>query len=235
MTRQLTREPVQRSPCDARREGAVLVTSPATLRPCLRARQAGTTLAEMLMACSLLSMLLLAAAGMHAEARRSTTVSEEAALRGQIVELAAELLRYHLGLAGHRGVSQEGDLQGPALAVGLGAGQGGSDTLAVRYLEERWYAEPELRALRFDVKRDGTGLWNLYQQEAGATRQPAVQRVSGLAIVNFVGTDGGLLPADSSLPLAAVALELELRFDWGESRLVGIALPGAQLVEAESR
>jgi type II secretory pathway component PulJ len=198
-------------------------------------RRAGSTLAEMLMACGLLSMLLLAAAGMHAEARRSTTASQEVALRGQIVELAAELLQYHLGLAGHRGVKQEGDLQGPALAVGPGAGQGGSDTLAVRYIEERWYGGAELRALRFDVKRDGNGLWNLYQQEAGATRQPAVQRVSGLAIVNFVGTDGRLLPGDSTLPLEAVALELELRFDWGESRLVGIALPGVQLVETESR
>jgi hypothetical protein len=188
----------------------------------------------MLMACGLLSMLLLAAAGMHVEAGRSTGVSQEVALRGQIVELAAELLHYHLGLAGHRGVSQEGDLQGPALAVGLGAGQGGSDTLAVRYMEERWYQEPELRALRFDVKRDGAGLWNLYLQEAGATRQPAVQRVNGLAIAGFVGPDGRHLPAESTLPLEAVALELELRFDWGESRLVGIALPGVQLVEAES-
>jgi Tfp pilus assembly protein PilW len=128
--------------------------------------QDGITLAEMLLACCLLSTLLLATAGMHAEARRSTTVSHEAALRGQIVELSAELLHYHLGLAGHRGLHQDGDLEGPALAVGMGAGQGGSDALAVRYVEERWYSEPQLRALRFDVKRDGAGLWNLYQQEA---------------------------------------------------------------------
>jgi type II secretory pathway component PulJ len=197
-------------------------------------RQAGATLVEMVVAGALLSLLLMAAGSLHAQAHRSASVGHEVALRTQIAELSAELLRYHVGLAGHRGIHEGADLEGPALALGRGASQGGSDTLAVRYLEERWYAEPELRVLRFDVKRDGSRLWNLYQQEDGATRQPAVQRVSGLRVHRFVAPDGALLPGDAALPLDASALELGLSFDWGESKVISVPLPGVQRVVAET-
>ncbi|MEX2542752.1 MAG: hypothetical protein WD314_13145 [Trueperaceae bacterium] len=197
-------------------------------------RDAGTTVAEMLIACALLSVLLLAATEVHASARRSAALSQELALRGQVAELAVELLHYHIALAGHGGVGSERELSGAALALGRGASQGGSDALAVRYVEERWYQEPKLRALRFDVKRDGNGLWNLYQQEEGATRQPAVQHVEGVSVERFVAPDGALLPGDSPLPLDATALELRLSFVWGETRSFTVALPGVQRVEAEA-
>lgn len=204
------------------------------LDPVPRRLDAGTTIAEMLVACTLLSILLLAATEVNAGARRSAALAHEVALRGQVVELAVELLHYHLALAGHRGVHSERELSGPGLALGRGASQGGSDALAVRYLEERWYQEPELRALRFDVKRDSKGSWNLYQQEEGATRQPAVQHVAGLKVERFLAPDGSLLSGDAPLPLDALALELRLSFVWGESRSFTVALPGVQRVVEEA-
>lgn len=196
-------------------------------------RCVGSSLVEMLVACALLAMLLAAAAGVHAEARMSAAATEDIAQRGQLVELASELLHYHIGLAGHRGLSDPlFDLAGPALSFSRGASQGGNDLLAVRYAEERWYQPAQLRALNFDVKRDSRGLWNLYQREEGATRQPAVQQVDGLKVTSFIAHDGSSLPADSPLPLDAVGIEMLLGFTWGETRPVTILFGGVQRVEA---
>jgi type II secretory pathway component PulJ len=196
-------------------------------------RQQGTSLPEMLVSCALLSLLLLLATGMHAEARKVSALAEEVALRGQIVELAGELLRYHLGLAGHGGLSATASAPtGPALELARGSAAGGSDALTVRYVEERWYLEPEERVLTFDVKRDSNGLWNLYQRDEGATRQPAVQHVEDLRVAGFLAPDGALLPRDAPLPLDAVALELELGFSWGDRRRVMVSFPGPRQVVA---
>lgn len=208
----------------------------APLAPCRASRPmtCGTTLLEMLLACTLLGMLLLAATSAHVKALDASAVNEEVALRGQVTELAGELLEYHLGLAGHRGLKESLDLQGPALSLSRSA-RGGSDALAVRYVEERWYSRPELRVLRFDVRRDSAGRWNLYLQEAGANRQPAVQEVRGLRVERFITVEGASLPADTQLPLDIVALALRLEFTWGENRTVTIGLPRVvRLVEESS-
>lgn len=197
-------------------------------------RTRGAALIEMLVACTLLSLLLFTATAVHAGARRASQLSQELAHRSQVIELSTELLRYHVGLAGHRGVSAPADLEGPALAVLRPSSSGASDALSVRYSEERWYSPPSIRSLRFDVKRDTKGLWNLYQREEGARRQPAVQRVSGLRIESFSKADGGIVPADSTLPLDATAVTLQIEFDWGESRLLTVRLPGVQQVVEES-
>lgn len=194
----------------------------------------GTTLLEMLLACALLGMLLLAITGAHVKALEASEVNEAVALRGQVAELATELLEYHLGLAGHRGLKESLDLAGPALSFSRPA-RGGSDALAVRYVEERWYGQPELRVLRFDVRRDSAGRWNLYLQEEGANRQPAVQDVSGLRVERVVTVEGESLPGDAQLPLDVVALVLRLEFSWGEDRTVTIGLPRVvRLVEEAS-
>jgi prepilin-type N-terminal cleavage/methylation domain-containing protein len=201
----------------------------------MRANAAGRgfSLAEMLVACALLSLLLLSASAVHVEARRSTSLSEEVALRGQVIELASELLHYHLALAGHHGVNEPAaDLGGPAMSIAAGATPGG-DRMGVRYLEERWYREPEVRTLYFDVKRDSNGTWNLYQREAGATRQPAVQLVNALELVAYIAPDGSLLPSDTAPPLEARGLELELGFAWGETRRITVPFAGVQRVEPE--
>lgn len=195
-------------------------------------RTQGLSLAETVVACALLSLLLGATAAMQKGTRRAATLSESTVARGQLTELASELLRYHLGLAGYRGAVAEQQDGEPALLLARGAGQGGSDVLTVRYVEERWYREPLERVLHFDVKRDGRGLWNLYQREHGATRQPAVQEVNGLAVLAFLTPDGPPLPADTPLPLEAAGLELLLDFTWGQSRTVTIPFGTAQLVGA---
>lgn len=195
---------------------------------------AGVTLLETLLACTLLTVLLVAAMAVNVEAGKTLRLNEDVAARSQIVELASELLRYHLGLAGHEGLGVAGDdgLAGPALTLARGVSPGGSDAVNVRYLEERWYRQPELRALHFDVKRDSNGRWNLYQREEGATRQPAVKSVTGMRVTGFVAADGALLPPEAPLPLEAAAIELELRFAWDETRLLTVGLPGVQRVSA---
>ncbi|HEX7003176.1 MAG TPA: hypothetical protein VF168_03210 [Trueperaceae bacterium] len=202
------------------------------MRPGARARgsgEAGSSLLEMLLACTLLGMLLLAAAQAQLYGRQANEVNEEAGHRGQIAELASELLGYHLGMAGHRGLNELRDLGGPALAITRGAG-GASDALTVRYVEERWYEEPTLRALRIDVRRDGEGRWNLYLREEGATRQPAVQQVRGLHLTGVVLADGSVWGADAALPAEVVALQVRLEFTWGESRELTIPLPRETLM-----
>ena len=202
--------------------------------PSYERAESGTTLLEMLLACALLAMLLLAATGAHVKALEASDLSEEVGFRGQVTELATELLEYHLGLAGHRGLTASLDLGGPALSLSRPA-RGGSDALAVRYVEERWYSQPELRVLRFDVRRDSGGRWNLYLQEEGANRQPAVQNVSALRVERVITVEGESLPGDTRLPLDVVALVLRLEFTWGEERTVTIGLPRVvRLVEEAS-
>jgi hypothetical protein len=193
-------------------------------------RQAGLSLVEMLVSCALLSLLMIVATGMHAEARRAASLTEEVTLRGQILELSTEVLRYHLALAGHGGMAGSATPTGAALELARGAGARGSDTVTVRYVEERWYGEPEERVLSFDVKRDGSGQWNLYQREEGATRQPAVQQVEDLRVARFLAADGSTLPGDASLPLAAVGVELELGYTWGDRRQLLVMFGGVRQV-----
>ena len=201
-------------------------------RSTILGRERGSTLLEMLLASSLLAMLLLAAAQAQVHGREANEASREAGHRAQIVELASELVDYHLGLAGHRGLGAPRDLGGPALA--LEANPTASDAVAVRYVEERWYEEPTLRALHIDVRRDGSGRWNLYLREEGSTRQPAVQQVSGFDVTGLVLADGTSAPPEVGSPVEVTAIQVRLEFAWGESRDLTIALPGPTLLVPEA-
>lgn len=192
----------------------------------------GTSLPETLVACALAAMLVLVAGQMQVDARRLQAAGEVAALQAQVGELASELLSYNLSLAGHSGVHALLDIGGPALEVARGAAQGGSDALTVRFVEERWRSTPVVRELRFEARRDGSGRWNLYMREAGATRQPAVQDVTGLRVAGFLGSDGTLLPASTPLPLDAVGIGLDVDFAFGESRTLLVSFAASERVEA---
>ena len=174
----------------------------------------------MVLACALLSAVLLAAGSAQVRALEANAASREADHRAQVAELAAEVLGYHLGLAGHRGLADLVELGGPGLT--LARSGAGPHALAVRYLEERWSGEPVLRALRLEVGKDGRGEWNLYLREEGAVRQPAVQGVSGLRVTGLVLPDGRLLAGDAPLPATVAALELLVEFAWGGRRALTV-------------
>lgn len=198
-------------------------------------RKPGITLIELVVACALLSLLLLAAGSVSVQARQAATSSEQTAYRGQLVELTAEFLRYHVGMAGHQGTgATRTDLAGPPLAVAIGEGSSESDLLAVRYLEDRWRSEPVLRAFRFEARKDGSGNWNLYRQEPGSYRQPAVQEVTSIELLAYLAADGRSYPASTPLPLKAVALEVEVGFAWGAKRTLLLPL-GEELRIAEAQ
>ena len=195
-------------------------------------QECGTTLLEMVLACALLGLLLVCALAAQTSAREANEVNRETGHRSQIGELAAELLTYHLSAAGHRGLAELQDLGGPPLALGNDV-VSGSDALTVRYVEERWYEQPTLRVLHFDVKRDSGGRWNLYLREEGATRQPAVQKVSGLQVERMILADGSSVTGDAALPVEVVALQLRLDFAWGDSRRLTVALPAPTVLVGE--
>ena len=179
-------------------------------------RTHGFTLVELLAAAAILGVLLVLASSMTVQAARAGASVDETAQREQLEALTRELLREQLQLAAFGPAA--GDVWESKLQLGIhvgGAGAGG-DVLEVSYLEDRWSRTPQRETVRLEARRDSNRNWNLYLRQEGATRQPAVQEVSGLRVISFA-TPAGSVPSTAPLPLQATGLELEVSFTWQES------------------
>lgn len=195
----------------------------------MKRQRSGLSLLEVLVTGAVLAIFVAALGPVTVQAARLGRSVDEAAMRSQITALAGELLAFDLSRAGYAGVADEPrDLGGPALEVMLDGGSGG-DAFTVRFVDDLTGELPVVRVLTLQAARDSSGGWNLYQQEAGATKQPAVQEVRRIEIAEVVLPDGQLLAA-SSLPQLAAALELMVEFTWGDAVGMRVEFPVPRLI-----
>lgn len=189
-------------------------------------RPRGFTLVELLVGLSILAVLLTAVLQWTQGNIRSYRAVSEMMQRNELESIARNVVIRELSLAGY-GAGFIGELSGPVIEIGLAETPGESDTFRISYLEERWSDEPVRRQLTFDVRRDAHGQYNLYRREPGATRQPAVQEVTGLRLVSLVTPDGQLRSPTGPWPETITAFVVELSFSWESSRFayVGFAAP----------
>lgn len=179
--------------------------------------QRAFTLLELLVALAIGALLLAALLAFMRSTRHSATTLVSSADDALALQLAAELLREELHLAGARpwphgavpGVDDpDAWLSAPLRIEPLGTGH----RFALRYLDHRLNGPPLARDLAFEVGIDGSGDSQLYRRAAGAARQPLVAGVSLLKLVATVDAGGSWrawdVPGGMGQKVAALVLEL---------------------------
>lgn len=177
----------------------------------------GFTLIEVLVVLAIGALLITMVAGFMRSTRHSAATVNAHADDALALQLAAELLREELRLAGAQtwppldvpGIDDVAAWLAPALVVAtVGAGH----SLRLRFLDHRLAGAPLPRDLTFEVAVDASGESQLYRRAAGAARQPFVGGVTALRLVATVDVNGSLSPWSGQPPseptMAALVLEL---------------------------
>lgn len=190
----------------------------------------GFTIFELLLAAAILTVVLAMLGTLFASTTRAYRTNERLAERQQTEEIAAQLIKYEVGLAGYRGTvaaSFSGNtLTAPQLTITRGT-SGAPDTLQTRYFEDRFLSSGsyEQRDVTFSIGTDG-GVSTLMRGGVAAVRN-----VQSLKVVQFVLKDGTNVAATSSPTLTAdnplVALNMRLTFVGGSTKdfTLGFANP----------
>lgn len=100
----------------------------------------GVTIIELLIAMSIFGVILTLGGQLLTSTSRAYRVNEDQSQLGQVVQAATELLQYEVGLAGYRCVDPDSfrrSFPGRPLEV-INGGPGESDTVIVRYHEDRF-------------------------------------------------------------------------------------------------
>ncbi len=200
----------------------------------------GLTLHEFVLVLALFGLLLLGLASMTAASQRSYQQSESSGMRLASRRAAASLLNYELGLAGYTGTGQAALCRTctevlPTLTVHKGGEESQPDAITVRYLEDRFLAEPQQKTITFEIGRDRRGRSNLYRREESAVRQPAVEDVIGLKLLGYLRPDGSMVVSTQVTPIPAdlSGLVLELTFAWQEHHRFNVAFSNLQHPQLE--
>lgn len=190
----------------------------------------GFTLLEVLIATALIGVVLTAALGFLGSSSKAYGTLESAATQTQIMELAAEVLRYELELAGYAGAGVSAALSGAGIELHPSGRPDQPDAITIRYVEDRWLSQPTERAIRFEVGTDGNGTPNLYRREHGSARQPAVQEITNLKLRALFTPDGATRLPRQPWPERITGLQLDLEFSWGVTRSVTVAFGTPQSI-----
>lgn len=179
--------------------------------------QRAFTLVELLVALAIGALLVAALLGYLRSTRLSAVTLESNADDALALQLAAELLREELRLAGARpwppgtvpGVDDPTTwLSAPLRVEPVGAGH----RLFLRYLDHRLSGPLLARDLAYEVGVDGAGVSQLYRRTVGSPRQPLVAGVSSMKLVAIVDAGGTWQAWGSQIlagrKLAALLLEL---------------------------
>lgn len=197
--------------------------------------QRGFTLVELLVAAALMVLLLSALGGLFISASRAYRTNDEMSDRQQGANVAAQLLSYEIGLAGYKGSDaaasgrefKSAGVEESTLEIVRGTSATASDTVTVRYYEDRLGGDPVKVAVTFSAARDSRGLFNLYRHNhVDTNRQPAVQQVRTLKVASYIERDGRESRAATKETLAA--LRLELTFTDGQTKQVVVGLDNPQ-------
>lgn len=205
------------------------------MRPPRRAPPAaGLTLIEVMIALAVASLLLLVLASYVRAARQAQQANELGHDARLTLNLAVELLREELRLAGtgpwplpaapELG-APPGTLLTPALQL-LPAPAG--NALRVRYLDDRLAGPVVARDHTFEAAVDSQGQPQLYRRSGGGSRQPLVAGLEGMAVVGGIDAAGAQVGAGEVVGRRLRALWLELAAQ-GERRRVLVELPAVPL------
>lgn len=190
-------------------------------------RTRGFTLSELLTGLLVLGVLLVAGAEFTRLSVRQYRRAGSMMERVQLESTARNAVIQELGFAGY-GRGFLGDFSGSTVEVRPGRDADTPDVFRIHYLEERWLETPQERHITFEVARDGSGTWNLYRREDGATRQPAVQDVTNLKLLSFVDGAGQLSTPWTPWPAEVTGMVVQLTFSWGTQRAAYIPFISAQ-------
>lgn len=205
-----------------------------------RARSAGFTLVELLVAGMIMLLILGALGNLFITSSRAYRVNSEVSDRQQIAEATTQMLTYEIGLAGYRGSDQNasakkfetavlGVLPVPesTLVITKGASATASDTVTVRYYEDRFVSSTAKRTVAFTAAKDSNNAYNLYRTQ-DADRKPAILGIKNLKVVKYIKKDGSEATSVSQNDL--VALKLELTFTDGLTQQLVIGIPNPQQI-----
>lgn len=196
----------------------------------------GVTLVELLAAIAIGVLVLLAASSLLSSARAGERVLNDVVEPAGALELAAELLREEVALAGFVPWTLEGggvDTAPPQSVAPVPLTVSGAATssheVALAYVDDRLASGPVARALSYSVDRDSRGALQLYRRSGSSARQPLVEGVERLEVTGYVDALGlHALPAvgADSLSLQGVwAVELRLTAASGLARPLLVPLP----------
>lgn len=179
-----------------------------------------------------MAILLSALAVLLSTTGRAYRANAKMSEAQQSAEAAVHLLKYELALAGYRGTDAGSSLAarplgGPGIAVTSAAGA--SDTVSVRYYEDRVSSSPELRRVTFSVRPDASNknMPTLYRQES--TNEPVVAGVATLKVLSYYARGGSSQTAMPPLDgLAGLTLRLSFVDPSVRDLTVAVALPNPQ-------
>lgn len=199
-------------------------------------------------------LILSALGGLFVNTNRAYRKNEEVSDRQQSADAAAQLLSYEVGLAGYRGSTEAALLRtfsGSTLSVTKGASATDSDTIVVRYYEDRFSNIGEQLIITFDAIPVG-GSSNLYRKEqkqstigSAVSKTPAIHNVKNLKVIGYILNGGKEYPKDPTVvhswiqpytlsssitPSTLVAIKLELTFTDGLKKRVVIGIDNPQQI-----
>jgi type II secretory pathway pseudopilin PulG len=203
----------------------------------------GITLVELLIAASILGVLLAALTGLFSSSANAMQTNKELSDKQQNAAVAEQVLKYELGLAGYRGVTQDAltnnKFSHDTLAVTRGSSTL-SDEIQVRYYEDRLYGTETtatqnglLRNVTFGVAQ-ANGKNYLTRKECNANQCPgttsAIPLVEGVTKLKILGyfTPAGKTTNISKIPPDLVGLELQLTFSNAPTKDVFISFQNPQ-------
>lgn len=201
----------------------------------MRSRDSGLTLIELLVAMSVAALILLLVGSMLASARAAeggltTGVEPRAAL-----DLAAELLRKEVTMAGfvpfagERPEPTDAGSGAPGFALALVRTASGQEELKVTFVDDRLASGPLPREFGFSSAYDSRGEAQLYRRSGDSPRQPLVAGVSSFEVRAYLDDYGfhelAAAPSGELLVESLRGLVLRLGTPSGEHRAVLVDLP----------
>ena len=178
-------------------------------------RTSGVTLVELLVALAVAALILTAAGGLLSTARAGERTLSDTVEPRRALELAAELLREEIALAGFepwQPAAAGGDPlpdAGPGLAriVVTGAASA-TQEIGLAFIDDRLPTGFVVRQLDYSADLDGRGVAQLYRRSGPSSRQPVVEGVSQLEVTGYLDA-GGLHPTATTDHLALLTDSLD--------------------------
>lgn len=193
----------------------------------MRRLEQGVTIVELLIAAAIVGVVLTISLQLYSGTVRAYRVNEDLSETRQGIQAAISLLQYEIGLAGYRctdGAAPSRTFAANPLLALDGSG-GTSDTVVIRYYEDRYAAGAcELMQVTYFVQ-DGI----LYRQRSGEAAQEAVQGVVEMQVVAWlnransafaVPTDSANLNRPLNPDLRGISLSLRFADDGGRENPV---------------
>lgn len=201
----------------------------------MRQRTDGFTLVELLVASVIMVTILGALGSLFLSTSKAYRVNDKVSTLQQSADAAGQLLSYEIGLAGYKGSTDAASSNSrkfvtltlvptSTLTIIKGASATESDTITVRYFEDRFTDTVEQLVITLNAVPSGSNR-NLYRRQEKQKdidvlpynqpdRQPAVEDVYNLKVLRYIKKDGSEVTSlTNATDLAALRLEFTLVID----------------------